>query len=221
MIDLLLCIVFSSSLFVIFKLYNTYKVQTLFAIIANYFVASIFSTFFYKGSIQFLELPEKSWFLPTIGLGFLFILVFYITARTSQQIGVSVASVSSKMSLVIPVLAGVMLYKEDLNLIKVFGIILALVFILIRSFKVPLKINFRNVLGGLILGILNYFTLYFLLRALQNDYFDSSSVFTINNVATVLFSTILGILLFKEKLITKNWIGIGLAVVSIILVALF
>tara|TARA_R110000868_G_scaffold4211_16_gene26820 strand:+ start:11302 stop:12165 length:864 start_codon:yes stop_codon:yes gene_type:complete len=287
MIDLLLCIVFSSSLFVIFKLYNTYKVQTLFAIIANYFVASIFSTFFYKGSIQFLELPEKSWFLPTIGLGFLFILVFYITARTSQQIGVSVASVSSKMSLVIPVLAGVMLYKEDLNLIKVFGIILALVavyfsslkdrtvtvktgtlvlplllfigsglvdttikyiqttyvpknefplfcalvfasagifgviFILIRSFKVPLKINFRNVLGGIILGIFNYFTLYFLLRALQNDYFDSSSVFTINNVATVLFSTILGILLFKEKLITKNWIGIGLAVVSIILVALF
>jgi drug/metabolite transporter (DMT)-like permease len=287
MMDLILCILFSSSLFVIFKLFNTYKVQTLFAIITNYFVASVFSTFFYEDSINFAEIPEKSWFLPTVALGFLFITVFYITARTSQQIGVSVASVASKMSLVIPVLAGVMLYKEDLNIIKVFGILLALVavyfaslkdrtitvktgtlvlplllfigsglvdtsikyiqttyvpknefplfcalvffcagtfgvtFILLRSFKVPLKKNYRNILGGLCLGIFNYFTLYFLLRALQNDFFDSSSIFTINNVATVLFSTLLGIILFKEKLITKNWIGIGLAVISIILVALF
>ncbi|WP_158979412.1 DMT family transporter [Cellulophaga sp. L1A9] len=287
MIDLILCILFSSSLFVIFKLYSTYKVQTLFAIITNYFVAATFSTFFYKESIDFTTLPSKDWFLPTISLGFLFILVFYITAKTSQQIGVSVASVSSKMSLVIPVLAGVILYKEELGIIKIVGIILALIavyfaslkdrtitvktgtlvlplllflgsgfvdtsikyiqatyvpkhefpffctvvftsagifgvlFILIRSFKVPLKINYRNILGGLVLGIFNYLTLHFLLRALQNDFSDSSSIFTINNVATVLFSTLLGILLFKEKLIPKNWIGIGLAVISIILVALF
>ncbi|ADV51523.1 protein of unknown function DUF6 transmembrane [Cellulophaga algicola DSM 14237] len=287
MIDLILCILFSSSLFVIFKLYNTYKVQTLFAIITNYFVAAIFSIFFYEESIDFSTLPSKAWFLPTISLGFLFILVFYITAKTSQQIGVSVASVSSKMSLVIPVLAGVILYKEELGTLKIVGIILALIavyfaslkdrtitvktgtlvlplllflgsgfvdtsikyiqttyvskqefpffctvvftsagifgvlFILIRSFKVPLKINYRNILGGIVLGIFNYLTLHFLLRALQNDFSDSSSIFTINNVATVLFSTLLGILLFKEKLIPKNWIGIGLAVISIIIVALF
>ncbi len=287
MIDLILCIVFSSSLFVIFKLFNRYKVQTLFAIIMNYFVAGVFSTFFYHGSIRFVELPEKSWFLPTISLGLLFITVFYITARTAQQIGVSVASVSSKMSLVIPVLAGVILYKEDLNFIKVFGIVLALVavyfaslketiikiktgnlllpllvfigsglvdtsikyiettymsknefplfcalvfssaglfgalFILLRSSKMPLKISARNSIGGLVLGIFNYFSIFFLLRALQNDYLNSSSIFTLNNVSTVLLSTILGIILFKEKLIAKNWIGIGLAVVSIILVALF
>ncbi|WP_282142933.1 DMT family transporter [Cellulophaga baltica] len=287
MIDLILCILFSSSLFVIFKLYNTYKVQTLFAIITNYFVAGIFSTFFYEESIQLSSIPEKNWFLPTVSLGFLFITVFYITARTSQEIGVSVASVASKMSLVIPVLAGVMLYKEELGGIKIIGIVLALIavyfsslknrtitvktgtlvlplllfigsglvdtsikyiqttfvpkhefplfstvvfssagifgvlFILIRSFKIPLKINYRNILGGIVLGIFNYLTLHFLLRALQNDFSDSSSIFTINNVATVLFSTLLGILLFKEKLIPKNWIGIGLAVISIILVALF
>jgi drug/metabolite transporter (DMT)-like permease len=220
-------------------------------------------------------------------LGFLFITVFYITAKTSQQIGVSVASVASKMSLIIPVLCGVFLYNEELNIIKVTGIIFALsavyfsslkeknstiktkifvlpillflgsgiidaslkylqknhipenefplfctvvflsagilglFFILIRSYKIPLKINYRNILGGIVLGVFNYSTLLFLLKALHANFLDSSSIFTINHVSVVLFSTLLGIVLFKEKLITRNWIGIGLAIISIILVALF
>jgi uncharacterized membrane protein len=35
-----------------------------------------------------------------------------------------------------------------------------------------------------------------------------------------MLSTIIGILLFKERLLTKNWIGIILAVISIFLVAI-
>ena len=35
-----------------------------------------------------------------------------------------------------------------------------------------------------------------------------------------MFSTLLGIVLFKEKLTIKNWFGIGIAIMSIILVAL-
>ncbi|MGY8914875.1 MAG: EamA family transporter, partial [Flavobacteriales bacterium] len=77
----------------------------------------------------------------------------------------------------------------------------------------------RNVIAGLVLGIFNYFSIYFLLRALQNDFINSSSIFTINNVAIVLLSTIFGILFFKETLSKMNWFGIGLAVISIILVA--
>ena len=34
-----------------------------------------------------------------------------------------------------------------------------------------------------------------------------------------MFSTILGIVIFKEKLIPKNWLGVALAIISIILVA--
>ncbi|MBU2996017.1 DMT family transporter [Cellulophaga baltica] len=287
MLYLILCILFSSSLFVIFKLFNNYKIQTLYAIITNYFVASIFSLFFYKETIILTDLPNKLWFTPTVCLGFLFITVFYVTALTSQKIGVSVASVASKMSLVIPVIVGVSIYNENLSLLKIIGILLALsavyfsslkdkkspainnsfllplllflgsgsidaslkylqknhvpenefplfcsvvflsagvlglLFILIRSYKIPLKKNYKNLVGGIILGVFNYITLYFLLKALQNSFLDSSSIFTINNVAVVLFTTLLGILLFKEKLIIKNWIGIGLAVISIILVALF
>ncbi|MEB8329365.1 DMT family transporter [Flavobacteriaceae bacterium KMM 6897] len=285
MLDLALCILFSSSLFVIFKLFTKYKIQTLYAIIANYVVACLFSTLFYDGKIIVSEISKKPWFLGTLGLGVLFIVVFNITARTSQKIGVSVASVAAKMSLVIPVLVGIILYKEVLGPLKILGIVLALaavyfasvkdrtitvkvetlilplllfmgsglvdttikylqvtymvkgdfplfsatvfgaagitgiLFILIKSYKEPLKINLRDIIGGLVLGIINYFTIHFLLRALQNDFINSASIFTINNVAIVLLSTIFGILVFKETLSKKNWIGLGLAVISIILVA--
>ena len=93
--------------------------------------------------------------------------------------------------------------------------------VLLKSFKKPIKTNFRNVIGGIVLGVPNYFSIYFLLRALQNETLDSASIFTLNNVAIVMFSTLLGILIFKEKISAKNWGGIALAVVSIMLVALF
>jgi len=59
------------------------------------------------------------------------------------------------------------------------------------------------------------------LRALSNEALNSATVFTLNNVAIVLCSTLLGIVLFKEQLILKNWLGIGLAIISIVLIALF
>jgi len=49
--------------------------------------------------------------------------------------------------------------------------------------------------------------------------YNSATIFTINNVAIVMLSTILGILFFKEKLTYKNWIGITMAILSIFLVA--
>ncbi|TMM53621.1 DMT family transporter [Maribacter algarum] len=287
MLDLALSVLFSSLIFVIFKLFSIYKIDTLYAIITNYVVACTVGLLFYEGATAIVEIPEKPWFWGTFALGFLFIIVFNLMAATSQRLGVSVASVATKMSLVIPVLVGVFLYKEELGPIKILGILLALaavyyasvkeksvafktaslllpfltfmgsglidaslgyfqkefiapaelslfsatvfacaafigiLFIIFKSFKKPLKINLRNVLGGICLGIPNYFSIFFLLRALQNDALNSASIFTINNVAIVMFSTLLGILLFKEKISVKNWGGIALAILSIILVALF
>src|SRR5690606_40879221 len=90
-----------------------------------------------------------------------------------------------------------------------------------RSLKRPLKIAPRDVLGGVLLGVPNFFSIYFLIRALRWDQFNSAATFTLNNVGVVLFSTLLGIVLFRERLSPKNWGGVVLAVISIILVALF
>lgn len=95
--------------------------------------------------------------------------------------------------------------------------ILILVFLALRG---KLKLQLKNVIGGIVLGIPNYFSVYFLVKALRSDLLDSSGIFTVNNVAIVMISTLVGILLFKEKLLPKNWIGILLAVLSIFLVTL-
>ncbi|MEX0290214.1 MAG: EamA family transporter [Flavobacteriaceae bacterium] len=286
MIDLGLSILFSSLIFVIFKLFTVYKVQTFYAIIVNYVVACLVGIFAFDTGYSFNEILAKPWFFGALSLGILFIIVFNLMARTSQKLGVSVASVATKMSLVIPVLVGVFLYSETLGLIKILGILLALcavyfasvrekglvvnrevlllpllvfvgsglvdvsikyfeetlvteaefpiftscvfagaaltgtVIILIRLFQTPFKIAYRNVVGGILLGVPNFFSIFFILRALQHETLNSASVFTINNVAIVMCTTLLGIMLFKEHISSKNWLGIAMAVISIVMVAL-
>jgi drug/metabolite transporter (DMT)-like permease len=60
-----------------------------------------------------------------LGTGAMFIIVFLITGLAAQRTGVAVASVASKMSMVIPVLAGLWLYNEQLHTAKAIGILLA------------------------------------------------------------------------------------------------
>ena len=259
MLDLALSVCCSSLIFVIFKLFEVYNIETLYAIITNYFVACLVGLYFYSGEVKPMEIAEQPWFLGTLVLGFLFIVVFNLMAKTSQTVGVSVASVATKMSLVIPVVFGVLVYKETLGFLKIAGILMALaavyfasikkrevtfkrstlllpilvflgsgiidtsikyvqevhieenefplfsatvfasaafvglVFIIFKALKTSLKISFKNILGGIALGVPNYFSIYYLLRALQNPALNSSSVFTINNVAIVMLSTLLGI----------------------------
>ncbi|RMB56149.1 DMT family transporter [Dokdonia sinensis] len=285
MIYLLLSIAASSLIFVIFKLFSKYEVNTLHAIIVNYFVACICGLSLYKGSTAVAEIPSQDWFYGTVILGLIFITVFNLMALTTQRSGLSVVSVATKMSVVIPILFGVLYYKESLGMLKIIGILLALVAVYLASIKskegisikkknlifpflvflgsgaIDTSIKFmegeyvaaddvpifsatifgaaavigvfiilyqivtktftfkaKNVVAGICLGIPNYFSIYMLVQALRADTFDSSTLFTINNVAIVMVSTFLGILLFKEKLIFKNWLGIGMAVVSIVLV---
>jgi drug/metabolite transporter (DMT)-like permease len=281
---LALSILCSSLIVVVFKLFVRYHVQTLYAIITNYVVACLVGLFFYKGELAIINLPEKSWFWGAMALGVLFILVFNLMAATSQKLGVSVASVATKMSFVLPAILAVVLYNEQIDAIKLLGIAIAilavylssmkqssgnfkismlllpflvflgsgiidsaikyfqeahvpetefalfsavlfffagcsgLLFIGFTSFKQPLKLNPRNILGGIALGIPNFFSIYFLLLALGYKGLSSASIFTANNVGIVVLSTVLGIVLFQEKLSTKNWLGIGLAVISIVLV---
>ncbi|WP_198913835.1 EamA family transporter [Tenacibaculum finnmarkense] len=77
----------------------------------------------------------------------------------------------------------------------------------------------KNIIGGIVLGIPNYYSMAFLIKALKTEGLESSTLFTINNVSVVILTTIFALLFFKEKLVKKNWIGIGLAVISILVVA--
>jgi uncharacterized membrane protein len=98
--------------------------------------------------------------------------------------------------------------------------IIGITVLMAQKIKGVLILEFKNVVAGIVLGIPNYFSIYFLVKALRSDLFDSSDIFTINNVTIVIISTLLGIVFFRERLSMKNWIGIILAIISIALVSL-
>ena len=287
MIYLLLSILSSTVIFIVFRLYKKYGVNTLQAIIVNYFIACIVGFFGYIESVDdIVRIPSEKWFFGTLILGALFITVFNLAAITTQRSGLSVVSVATKMSVAIPVFFGIFIYDESLGFLKISGILLALAAVYLSSIKTAkgikitkrnlvfpllvfigsgiidttinylenfyvsetdvglfsssifgiagiigitiligqavlgkLRITWKNIAGGIALGIPNYFSIYFLVMALRAPGIENSVIFTLNHVGIVLASTILGIILFKEVLLKKNWIGIALAVISIILVA--
>ncbi|MEA3317030.1 MAG: EamA/RhaT family transporter [Bacteroidota bacterium] len=86
------------------------------------------------------------------------------------------------------------------------------------SFKELL--NYKVILWGLLLGISNYGSIYFIIKALnyKNDLgntFDGSIVFGINNIGIVITSVIIGVIVFKEKLSKINLIGIFISIIAI------
>jgi drug/metabolite transporter (DMT)-like permease len=283
-IYLLLSILFNAVLFIIIKLFAKFNIDALQALVVNYFIAFGVGLFFLDTTFSPTIILSQDWFKGSILLGFVFISTFYATTITSQRNGLSVASVASKMSVIIPIILGVILYNETLGMIKILGILLALIAVYftskketgeiqqasnllfpilvfigagtidsslkyLQTFHVPSnqiglfssvtffcafsvgvltllflslngKIKFagRNILGGIALGLPNFFSLYYLVKMLEAKAFESATLFTIHNIAIVLVSTFVGILFFKEKISMRNAIGIGLALFALFLV---
>ena len=82
-----------------------------------------------------------------------------------------------------------------------------------------LVFSWRNVAGGIVLGIPNYGSMLFLLLAFGGG-LEGSFVFPVVNVGIILATTIGAVWLFHEHLSKLNWFGVALAVVAIILISL-
>ena len=286
MIYLLLSITASTLIFIVFKLLAKFNINSLHTIVINYFVACLFGIWSYDAPLNVDNILQSEWLFGAIGLAFLFIAIFNVMALTAQRNGLSVVSVASKMSVIIPVIFGIYVYNESVGAQKIIGILLALVavyltsvrpkttsnlnkglwlpillffgsgtidtsikyiettyvpengipifsatifafafligssLLIIKSFKAPIKLPLKTFVAGGVLGIVNYYSMYYLLKALNHENLESSTLFTVNNVAIVMISTVLGLLVFKESISKTNWFGIVLAVVSIVLVTL-
>ena len=112
---------------IIFKMFDRFKVNTLNAIVVNYWVAATLSILLDPSGISLKKAPLEPWFFQAIGMGFLFITLFNIIAKSTQNIGVSVTTVANKMSLIMPVMFSIIVLHEAMNVIKVIGIVLALI----------------------------------------------------------------------------------------------
>ncbi len=74
---------------------------------------------------------------------------------------------------------------------------------------------------GILLGLVNFGTIYFLIAALNSGIFPSAVIFGVNNTGIVLLSFLLGLLFFKEKLMKINMVGIILSIVAIFMLTFF
>ena len=86
------------------------------------------------------------------------------------------------------------------------------------AFKRKLKLTGRDVIAGILLGIPNFFSIFLLLKML-NQGWNGSLMYPLVNVSVLLLSTIVAVIAFREKLNRLNWIGIGLASAAILVIA--
>lgn len=285
MIDLILCIVSTTLLFVILKYFNQYKIENLQAITVNYVVAGTLGLLLSGQSLPTTAAFSEPWFWGAVIMGGFFIVMFSLLALSSQRVGVGITSVANKMSLVIPVLAGVLFFGETLGGLKLLGVVLALISvalaiwpqkesqfdpkdlylpvliffgsgsldtflnymreyrmkeehfahfsamlffvaatfgmmaILFRKLKHKTEFERKSVIAGIALGVPNYFSIYFLLKALDIPNLQSTVIFPIVNVGIVLLSTVLAFALFNERPSRVNLAGVALAALSIFLIS--
>lgn len=291
MIYIILAIIISVFLLGVFKLFDKYKVNTFHAIVTNYLAAALTGFFFSKHKIDFNLITETSWLYVCLPLGFLFISVFYLISLTAQKISIAAASVANKMSVVIPVLFSIIFIGEPFNVVKIIGIILALIavyftnkrnttehhtsktllwlpalvfigsglidtginaaktylftlpvhsdlfsigifasafiigicvlaFQFLKQPKENIKFELKSLIGGIILGIPNYFSIFFIIKSLEANIFTSAQLFPVLNISNVVLTAFVGFLIFKEKLSAQNLLGVILAVISILLITL-
>ncbi len=111
--------------------------------------------------------------------------------------------------------------NQSLNyyLIHSFGAaaFLGTIFLVVQFVRRKIELNIRSVVAGIILGVPNYFSIYFLIKSLQYNELSSSAIIPINNIGILVLVTLYGFLIFNERLSRKNKIGLGLALLSILL----
>jgi drug/metabolite transporter (DMT)-like permease len=81
------------------------------------------------------------------------------------------------------------------------------------------KFSSKNLVAGILIGIPNYFSIWCLVKFLNQSPWQSNASIPVNNMGIVLFSAVAAWLLFKEKLSLINWVGITLSLAAIALIA--
>ena len=285
MIYLILAILFSTGVFVAMRLFERFKLDNHQALMWNYFFASGTGFLMCKQIDTPTQLVNEPWFGLSLVTGFWFIFTYLLMTASTQRSGVTITSLSSKLSVVLPTLAGVILFGEKLNFVATMGIVLALVALVLvvgggkdlsnntnkTNWLLPILIFFgtgigdilmkfteqrnqaddmsfmiafiyfiallfgivivaydlirgkskwqwKSAIGGIGLGIINYFSTSCVYQAMRC--FDNVVLYPIYNIGVVSLTALTGWLLFKEKLNWKNYLGLAIAIIAVILITL-
>ena len=154
---------------------------------------------FKKKTIE-LEEDENKKEDTTINVVYIFLIIFFLLSGVTD----SATTIFNHMS--IPELNGFFL-------LFVFGsaFIFALILLIIKHGK----ISIYDVLFGVIIGVPNYFSSFFTLKALETV--PAQIVYPTFCVGTIMIVTLFGVLAFKERLKLKDYIGILIIIAALIL----
>lgn len=295
-----LSVLFTVAIYMIMRSYPQYRVNSFHAIVFNYYscVATGLVLTPDLAAFQFVDWTSEATIL-TLALGTIFVIAFVFIGLTAQKVSVTAASLAGNMSLVIPVLFGLFIFKnnnKDFTPLNYGGLAVALlalalgaiqsqpkqpvtsekssfssastllwllpvltfvcsgtnntlinflsskyyapaqttIFMMIACIGAVLvgtalllykmmvgkeKLAFRSVIGGLILGVPNFLSLYFLLLALSSFGNSAAFVFPIYNILSMLVSSLAAWVIYKERLNNLNRLGLALAVVAIVLIS--
>lgn len=284
MFYLILTVLFNVLVSAVLKLYPKYNINSMQAIVFNYVVCVITGMLF-TGIQPFTTTTlHAPWFPWTLLMGIAFISIFNLTAHCTKVDGMTTTVIASKLSLVIPVIASILLYHDALGIGKIAGIVLALpamylttrtpdennnppslfwpAMLFLFSGGLDTLVNYiqhsflstpsaqaagtiicfatagaagvlvvgyliitgqqqlqwRNVVAGICLGIPNFFSIYFLVRALNSSQFQSSATIPLVNISILVASSIAAIIFFRERAGRWRIIGLLLSVVAILLI---
>lgn len=298
MLYFLLAVVFTVMLYLIMRAYPRYQVDSFHAVVFNYYSCVLTGLILTPDLGVFAQVQWTSeGAILTMALGAMFVTAFMLIGLTAQKVSVTATSLAGNMSLVIPVLFGLFVFRnnnKDFTALNYLGLVLALValalgaiqrspkttdtanagqtakqalwifpvltffasgtnntlinflsskyypagqitvFMIIACFGAVVigtsiliyrviahghQLKFRSVVGGLLLGVPNFLSLYFLLLALAAFGNSAAYVFPIYNILTMLVSALAAWVLYKERLNTLNKWGLVLAVAAIVLIS--
>jgi len=280
MLFLLLSILCSVIVGVIFKMTRKYNGNPIQIVAFNYVFALVLCYFTF--SPDFSEIHTTAPWNLYIAIGILLPVVFWFLITSIKYMGIVKTDAAQRLSLFIPILAALFIFKEDFNSYKVIGLIIgfiALLFILSKNtgnaenkwiypavvllgfgvidilfkqvalythlpyttslfviFDIALavsllvviydsvfkkvKLESKNILFGALVGIFNFGNILFYLKAHKAFSENPSTVFAGMNIGVIILGSLVGLLFFKEKLSKINFIGIFLALISIVLIVI-
>ncbi len=180
-------------------------------------------------SAAFLIFAEASTTLKIIGLGVGFLAIF--ASKPSGK--TNFKNIINWYPFIVFVGTGVidilfnLLTKLDqisftASLVYIFCLATVFGFLSLFYQKITGKLDFqlKAALAGVVLGFFNFGSIYFYIKALQLESHRPSVVFSSMDIGVIALGSLVGILLFREKLTKLNFIGLVLAVISIVILNL-
>jgi drug/metabolite transporter (DMT)-like permease len=111
-------------------------------------------------------------------------------------------------------------YTTSLFMIFCIAFVCALSYIIYLSVVRKTKLELVNFVCGCVLGLFNFGNILFYMKAHRAMAEEPSTVFAAMNLGVIISGSLIGILLFKEKLSKLNYVGLALALLAIILITL-